>query len=217
MTHLTIVDAHKWPVALFLAGKNPLPNLEFLAVSFASLVSSDMDGIIFSADSQLRELYISGTTCTFVDLSTCSSLVSLGIIHRGHEAPTIDLPTSLQKLYLHNVLRQDSHEVLVTLSNLTHLQLGGRTTTKGALKSLPQLHEKLIHLDLWDGCVTELQKLSHLTNLKKLTMPLPPTTEQLAAIKQLRQLRHIEVTTHQGAAVSHVLFAWKRFLHVLFD
>ena len=199
LTHLTIFDAHKWPIAFFLNGKNnALPNLQVLEVSFASLVSSDMDGITFPADSKLKELYVSGTTCSFVDLSACISLVSLGIIHRGHEAPAMYLPTTLQKLYLHNVLRQDVVTDWLCLCSLTFLKLGGRAAKKDALRALPELSEKLLDLDLWDGCVTTLDNLSILTNLKKLSMPSAPSPEQLAAIKQLRQLRHIEVTTHAG-------------------
>ena len=110
LKHLTIADAQKWPAALYT-----LPNLEFLDMSHArALESIDMNGVTLSADSHLRELYTSDTACTSVMLSACSSLVSAGIKHRGREAPLIDLPTSLQKLYLLNVLSCDSHQVLVT-------------------------------------------------------------------------------------------------------
>ena len=208
VTHLTIFDAHKWPVALFFDGKGAtLPNLQFLDVSFASLVSSDMDGISFTAESNLRELYIAGTSCTSVDLAACTSLTSLGIIHRGHEMPSVALPISLQRLYLHNVLRRGSNANLGSLSNMQSLKLGGQAATKGAMKELPELPSSLVELDLWDGLVRGLNNMSLLTNLKKLTMPLPPSREQLQDIKRLRQLRHINVTTHQGQILFKRLFA----------
>lgn len=199
LTHLTIHDAHKWPIALFFdANSATLPNLQFLDVSFASLVSSDMDGISFSSDSNLRELYIAGTSCTSVDLADCSALTSLGITHRGHEMPSVSLPTSLKKLYLHNVLREGTNADLASLSDLQYLKLGGRAATKGAMRHLPDLPQTLIELDLWDGVVRGLERVTLLTNLKRLVMPLPPTAEQLPVIKHLRQLRHIDVTTMEG-------------------
>jgi hypothetical protein len=199
LTHLTVHDAHKWPMALFFdANSATLPNLQFLDVYFASLVSSDMDGINFSSDSNLRELYIAGTSCTSVDLADCSALTSLGITHRGHEMPYVSLPTSLKKLYLHNVLREGTNADLASLSDLQYLKLGGRAATKGAIRHLPELPQTLIELDLWDGLVSGLEKLTLLTNLKRLVMPLPPSAEQLPVIKHLRQLRHIDVTTMEG-------------------
>jgi len=199
LTHLTIHDAHKWPIALFFdANSATLPNLQFLDVSFASLVSSDMDGISFSSDSNLRELYIAGTSCTSVDLADCSALTSLGITHRGHEMPSVSLPTSLKKLYLHNVLREGTNADLASLSDLQYLKLGGRAATKGAMRHLPELPRTLIELDLWDGLVRGLERMTLLTNLKRLVMPLPPSAEQLPVIKHLRQLRHIDVTTMEG-------------------
>ena len=202
LTHLTIHDAHKWPVALFFdANSATLPNLQFLDVSFASLVSSDMDGISFSSDSILRELYIAGTSCTSVDLAECSVLTSLGITHRGHEMPSVSLPTSLKKLYLHNVLREGTNANLASLSDLQYLKLGGRAPTKGAMRHLPELPQTLIELDLWDGLVRGLERMTLLTNLKRLVMPLPPSAEQLPVIKHLRQLRHVDVTTMEGEPV----------------
>ena len=202
LTHLTIHDAHKWPIALFFdANSATLPNLQFLDVSFASLVSSDMDGISFSSDSNLRELYIAGTSCTSVDLADCSALTSLGITHRGHEMPSVSLPTSLKKLYLHNVLREGTNADLASLSDLQYLKLGGRAATKGAMRHLPELPQTLIELDLWDGLVRGLERMTLLTNLKRLVMPLPPSAEQLPVIKHLRQLRHVDVTTMEGEPV----------------
>ncbi len=202
LTHLTIRDAHKWPIALFFdANSATLPNLQFLDVSFASLVSSDMDGISFSSDSNLCELYIAGTSCTSVDLADCSALTSLGITHRGHEMPSVSLPTSLKKLYLHNVLREGTNADLASLSDLQYLKLGGRAATKGAMRHLPKLPQTLIELDLWDGLVRGLERMTSLTNLKRLVMPLPPSAEQLPVIKHLRQLRHIDVTTMEGEPV----------------
>ena len=202
LTHLTIHDAHKWPIALFFdANSATLPNLQFLDVSFASLVSSDMDGISFGSDSNLRELYIAGTSCTSVDLADCSALTSLGITHRGHETPSVSLPTSLKKLYLHNVLREGTNADLASLSDLQYLKLGGRAATTGAMRNLPDLPQTLIELDLWDGLVRGLERMTSLTNLKRLVMPLPPSAEQLPVIKHLRQLRHVDVTTMEGEPV----------------
>ena len=135
LTHLTIFDASKWPIDLFLTCvNNALPDLQVLEVRGGdSLVESD--SIAFPSDSKLRELYVSGTTCTFVDLSACISLVSLGIIiPGGHEAPAMYLPTTLQKLYLHNVLRQNVDTDWLRLCSLTYLfdlpQSGGSFSDK---------------------------------------------------------------------------------------
>ena len=209
LTHLTIFDAHKWPMALFFDSNSAtLPNLQFLDVAFASLVSSDMDAITFAFPSNLRELYIAGTSCTSIDLADCNVLTSLGVTHRGHEMPSVHLPTSLKKLYLHNVLRAGTNADLASLSDLQYLKLGGRAATKGALRHLPALPQTLVELDLWDGLVRELNSMSLLGNLKKLVMPVPPSSEQMQVIKGLRQLRHVKVTTMEGELADHAHHNW---------
>ena len=208
LTHLTIFDAHVWAMALFFDSNSAtLPNLQFLDVAFASLVSSDMGAITFGSGTSLRELYIAGTSCTSIDLADCNVLTSLGVTHRGHEVPSIHLPISL-KLYLHNVLRAGTNADLASLSDLQYLKLGGRAATKGALRHLPALPQTLVELDLWDGLVRELNSMSLLGNLKKLVMPLPPSTEQMQIIKGLRQLRHVEVETTCGEAADHAHHDW---------
>ena len=159
-------------------------------------MTADNDGISIPASSSLQELYISGTSCAFVDAAACS-LTSFGIIHKG-PWPLLTLPASLEKLYLYNALAADAGTMLSCLSDLRYLQLGGRAASKGNIKHVPQLSPSLLELDLWDGIVTKFEHLTLLTNLKKLRMPMPPTLQQLAIIKQLRQLRNIEVTSHQG-------------------
>ncbi|KAL0046984.1 hypothetical protein WJX82_003561 [Trebouxia sp. C0006] len=66
------------------------------------------------------------------------------------------------------------------------------------MRHLPELPQTLIELDLWDGLVRGLERMTLLTNLKRLVMPLPPSAEQLPFIKHLRQLRHVDVTTMEG-------------------
>ena len=204
LTHLTIQNAHVWPLPLFLDSKGQaLPNLLYLDISFASLVSS-CHHISFPVGSKVQELYIAGTRFDMVDLEECTSLTSLGVIQAGFELPShVALPTSLEKLCLHNVLKaeiepQDSELHLMT--NMVSLKVGGRATTNSIMTLLPQLPPSLLELDLWDGVMTELDHLTSLTRLKKLRMPSPPSPQQLSSIKRLRQLRHIEVTTHEGAA-----------------
>ena len=203
LTDLTIHNAHVWPVQLFLHSKGQvLPNLVYLNISFASLVSS-CHHIRLPLGSKVQELFITGTGFAVVDLKECTSLTSLGIIQGGDFPGLIVLPTSLHRLCLHNVLKakgemQDPELHLIT--KLVHLKVGGRATNQCIMKALPQLPPSLLKLDLWDGVITELDQLTLLTRLKKLRMPSPPTPQQLSIIKRLRQLRHIEVTTHKGIA-----------------
>ena len=202
LTHLTLQHAHVWPLSLFLDSKGQaLPNLLYLNISFASLVSS-CHHISFPVGSKVQQLYIAGTCFDVVDLEECTSLTSLGIIQAGYELPgVVSLPTSLERLCLYNVLRakvETQDPELHLMSNVLYLKVGGRVTNKNIMKRLPQLPSSLLELDLWDGVVTELDQLTLLTRLKKLRMPLPPSPQQLSIIKRLRQLRHIEVTTHEG-------------------
>ena len=204
LTHLTIQNAHVWPLSLFLDSKGQvLPNLLYLNISFASLVSS-CHHISFPVGSKVQELYIAGTCFDMVDLEECTSLTSLGIIQAGYELPgLVSLPTSLERLCLYNVLKakvETQDPELHLMTNMVYLKVGGRATNKNIMKRLPQLPPSLLELDLWDGVVTELDQLTLLTRLKKLRMPSPPTPQQLSIIKRLRQLRHIEVTTHAGTA-----------------
>ena len=206
ITHLTISDSLHWPLGLVFNPKAAaLPNLLFLDVFFSPVVTFGMDRIRIPAGSRLQELYVGGTSCAFADFTACTMLTSLGITHRGLVLPILDLPASLERLYLHNVLKADTDPQLCCLSKLTFLKLGGRAITKGIMSSLPELPPSLLELDLWDGAVTKLDQLTLLTKLKKLTMPLPPTCLQAPFIKQLRQLRHIEVTTHEGIHIISLL------------
>ena len=199
LTHLTIQNAHVWPLPLLLDSKGQaLPNLVYLDISFASLVSTCLY-ISFPVGFKVRELYIAGASYDTVDLAECTSLTSLGIIHKGHELPSlVALPTSLERLCLHNVWKADIYPELGLLSNLEYLKLGGRAGSNGIMNRLPELSPSLLELDLWDGVVTKLDQLTLLSRLKKLRMPSPPTPQQLSIIKRLRQLRHIVVTTHEG-------------------
>ena len=146
---------------------------------------------------------IAGTRFDVVDLEECTSLTSLGIIQAGFELPNhVALPTSLERLYLHNVLKADKETqdpVLHLMTNMVYLKVGGRATTNSIMTLLPQLPPSLLELDLWDGVITGLDHLTLLTRLKKLRLPSPPSPQQLSIIKRLRQLRHIEVTTREGA------------------
>ena len=210
LTNLTIHNAHVWPLPLFLDSKGQaLPNLHFLSVSFASLVSS-CPSISIPVGSKVQELYVAGTQYDVVDLEGCNSLTRLGIIQAGYELPgSVALPKSLERLGLYNVLKAETEvPELHRMTNLSHVKLGGRATTQSIMKHLPRLPPSLLELDLWDGVTTELDRLTLLTRLKKLRMPSPPSPQQLSIIKQLRQLRHIEVTTHAGMVLLPVfLFA----------
>lgn len=198
LTRLTIQTAHVWPLPLLLDSKGQaLPNLLYLDISFASLVSTSR-AISFPVGSKLQELYLAGTSCDDIYLADCTSLTSLGVLHRGFVLQHLHLPTSLERLYIHNVLKAYMNPCLSLLTNLKYIKVGGRAATKGIMKCLPDLPPSLPNLDLWDGVVTNLDQLTLLTRLKKLTMPLAPSPQQLSIIKQLRQLRHIEVTTHEG-------------------
>lgn len=204
LTHLKIQNAHLWPMHLFLNYKRQgLPNLLYLNISFASLVSS-CHHISFPKGSKVQELYIAGTHFNVVDLEECTGLTSLGIIQAGSELPgLVALPTSLQRLCLHNVLKakaETKNPELHLMTNMVYLKVGGRATTNNIMKCLPKLPPSLLKLDLWDGVMTELDHLTLLKRLKKLRMPTPPSPQQLSIIKRLRQLRHIEVTTYDGMA-----------------
>lgn len=199
LTHLTIHSPSPW--FLGYSGQ-ALPNLVYLNMAF---VMSSGKCITFPVGSKIQELYIGSTSCDTVDLAECTSLTSIGIIHIGPELPALGLPSSLQRLCLHNVLRAGTYLHLCLLNNLKYLKVGGRASTKGIMQRLPELPPSLHKLDLWDGVVTHLDQLTLLTRLKNLRMPIPPTSQQLSVIKQLRQLRHIEVTTLEGIGSTPVL------------
>ena len=202
LTHLTISEAHAWPLPLFLDSRSEaLPHLLYFDVSIASAVTLNPTKITFPEGCSLQEIYLSGISCASVDFAACTALTSLGIIHRGHQFPALDLPTSLERLYLHNALKADADPQLHRLTNLLYLKLGGRAVSKGIMKYLPELPPSLHELDLWDGVVKQLDQLSLLTKLKKLRLPSPPTSQQLAIIKKMRHLKHIDVTTLTGADI----------------
>ena len=201
LTHLTIHSVSPW----FLdSSEQALPNLLYLNMAY---VVSSGKGISFPVGSKIRELYIGCTSCDTVDLAECTSLTSVGIIHIGPELPGLGLPSSLERLCLHNVLGADTCTLsqLCLLNNLKYFKVGGRASTNGIMQRLPELPPSLHKLDLWDGVVTNLEQLTLLTRLKRLRMPTPPTSQQLSVIKQLRQLRHIEVTTLEGIESASVL------------
>ena len=192
---------------LFLDSRGQaLPNLLFLSISFASLVLS-CPYISLPLGSKVQELYITTTQYDVTDLKECNSLTHLGIISRGYRLPgSVALPTSLESLRLYNVLKAETEvPELHRLTSLVYVRLGGRATTQSILKHLPRLPPSLLELDLWDGVITGLDRLTLLTRLRKLRMPSPPSPQQLSVIKQLRQLRHIEVTTFEGTAHMPVL------------
>ena len=103
----------------------------------------------------------------------------------------LTLPTSLERLCLHNVLREGAHPELHLLSNLEHLKVGAQAKVDNYMTCLPRLPASLLKLDLLDGGITNLGQLTLLTRLKKLGMPLPPNAQQMSVIKRLRQLRHV--------------------------
>lgn len=219
LSHLTLWDAPEgvFPWVLpekciegFNCGGQCMPNLCYLDIRLSSKTTCLGHDVSLLVGSKVRELYVAGTSCQNVDLAHCTSLTSLGIMHRGRTLPGLGLPTGLQRLCLHNVLEADSACDLGFLNNLEYLKLGGRAATKNIMKRLPELPPSLLKLDLWDGVVTDLDQLTLLTKLKHLRMPLAPTPQQLFGIKQLRQLRHIEVTTLQGmyAGSGTVVVPW---------
>lgn len=208
LTHLTILHAHFWPVPLFLSSHSKtLPHLLFLDISIAPTVTHFSTFISFPEGYNLQAFYLSGACCASVDFAACTTLTSLGIIHKGHELEALNLPTSLERLYLHNVLKADIDPQFCRLINLSYLKLGGRAVSKGIMNCLPELPNSLCELDLWDGVVKQLDQLTLLTKLKKLTMPSPPSDQQLVIIKQMRHLRHIDVTTLAGMKIPIFLFA----------
>ena len=85
------------------------------------------------------------------DLSQCTTLSVVGIIHKG-EKPALHLPPYLTKLYLYNILSAGTELGLDTLSDLTSIHLGGKVTGTDATQQLPPLPSTVVELDLWMEC-----------------------------------------------------------------
>ena len=204
LTHLTLSHALVCPLPLFSdSNGQALPNLLYLNISF--LYSAPSSTVIrLPLGSKVQEIYIAGPSCDHIDFAGCTSLTSLGIMYSGREFSSLGLPTSLERLCLHNMLKVVTDPRFSHLNNLRVFKVGAQPSV-GVMKCLPELPPSLLELDLWDGVVTNLDRLTSLTRLKKLRMPLPPTPKQLSIIKRLRQLRHIEVTTHKGIGPLPVL------------
>ena len=190
LTHLTVQYDRKWLLAWSLDFER-LPNLLFLDIELLSYQSASQD-IRFPAGLELQELYIKGTQCAVVDLVGCTNLTSFGITCvSGYAMQELGLPTSLERLWLHHVLREGSQPDLRLLTNLEHLRVGARANTNGYMDCLPRLPPSLLKLDLMEGGMTNLDQLTLLTRLKKLGMSSLPSIQQMSVIKQLHQLHYV--------------------------
>ena len=202
LQHLTISIIQEWPGMFSILDESCWQCLAVLDVRFAtshdaSIFSTDR-AIVLDSRMRLRELYIADSSYLSYDLAQCTTLRVVGIIQKGPRKPALHLPPFLTNLTLHNILSRSTDLGLAGLSDLTSIKLGGRVAGIDVTRQLPCLPKSTTELDLWDGLLTDLQHLTRLTNLKKLLMPDPPTEHQLQIIRQLRQLRHLDVTGRAG-------------------
>lgn len=202
LQHLTLYDAQVWPGVFRTFHESCWQCLTILDVRFAtrshaSIFSTDM-AIVLDSRMRLRELFIVESSYLSYDLAQCTTLRVLGIVQKGPRKPALHLPPFLTELTLHDVLSCSPVPGLAGLSDLRRIKLGGRVAGIDVTRQLPSLPQSTTELDLWDGLFTDLQQLTRLTNLKKLLVPDPPTEDQLQIIRQLRQLRHLDVTGREG-------------------
>lgn len=199
VTHLTMSDTRK--ELLLRLNQMDLPHLQKMDIHFPAYDYDPISpAVAFHLNPQwhLTELSFSHSLFLSYDFAQCTSLVSLGISHRSPERPPLSVPPFLTQLSLHNTYSASMEHSLHQLSNLVSIKLGGSPTNTDVARQLPSLPQSLTQLHLWDGLFTDLQQLSRLTNLKKLFVPQIPTPQQLQCIRQLRQLRHVEVTGCKG-------------------
>ena len=199
LTHLTVHQAERWPDALFDLPESDLQHLRVLDIRFPHSCSSSSVPVKLKSKVNLTDLYIADSSHLIYDFAQCTSLASLSITHKVSVKPCISLPPFLTRLCLHNTLSASTDPRLHTLDHLIEVKLGGRVTSTDITRQLPSLPSSTVKLDLWDGLLTDLQQLTRLTNLKKLSLPDAPTEQQLQIIRQLRQMRWLDVTGRQGS------------------
>lgn len=199
VTYLTISDTRR--EFLLRLNQMDLPHLRILDILFPAYHPDPISPAVafdFNPQRHLTELSFSHSMSLSYDFARCTSLVSLGVFHRGPERPPLSLPPSLKQLCLHNTFSASMEPSLDQLSDLVNLELGGNPTATDVVRQLRSLPQSLTQLHLGDGFLTDLQQLSRLTNLNKLFIPQIPTLQQLQCIRQLHQLRHVEITGRTG-------------------
>lgn len=134
------------------------------------------------------------------DFAQCTTLCSLNIVHKGFSKAAVSIPPFLTRLCLNNVMPGTTDLDLHHCDDIVIVKLGGITADSSATRCLPILPCSTVELELCGTCVAylNLQELTRLTNLKKLTMPDPPTQQQVQTIRQLHQLRWLNVYCQLG-------------------
>ena len=103
------------------------------------------------------------------------------------------LPSSMISIALVSPAASIAVPSLQGCVGLRSVSLGADITCDKDLRQLPALPQTVTHLALSHHHITGFQQLTRLTDLRELHMPQPPTEQQLLIIKQLRQLRNLEI------------------------